>query len=117
MDEKTQRAFNDLQAYLRKVDSATVGSIMSDLHWTHLEVLRVIHVISEEYREFAHEHTIKVMTSTDKDMLDQYFQTQIVDLSFLAQHKIKEVNDAWKHKLDTAGHQMFYSQWLLHRGY
>lgn len=72
--------------------------------------------ITNEFKQAYKNNTLKMLKG-DASFLDEFFKTEIIDLGFLCQHKIKEIKESMKNKHNTFGHKMFFDQWMLHRGY
>jgi hypothetical protein len=69
-----------------------------------------------EYQQVYNENCMSI-PFWNAEKIQEFFQQQIIDLGFLCQHKIKEINEQMKKKLDTFAHQTFYNNWVMYRGY
>lgn len=76
--------------------------------------------ILEIQREFKTEYEnnrSKMTGEFSGDFNTTFFKSEIIDLGFLIQHRVKEIADRLCDKHNTFGHKMFYDQWVLYRGY
>lgn len=79
-------------------------------------MLEKILVIQQRYKQIYKDNLVNMLRG-DKTFMENFFKDSNVDLGMLLQHKVIEINEPLKNKLDSMGHQMFYNNWLLYRGY
>lgn len=79
-------------------------------------LLEKILMIQQKYKQI-YKDNLRNMVNGDKEFMENFFKDTTIDLGMLLQHKVKEINEPIKDKLNTMGHQMFYNNWLLYRGY
>jgi len=106
----------ELRKILQNTDEITSDELAKKMNVSYDEFEHFLYDVMEdcrkEFKGIAYQFPF-----WKKDKLEWFFQKQIVDLRFLCPHKIIEIRDACEEKQDTVGHQMFYNNWLLYRGY
>jgi aminopeptidase C len=115
MDDKT---FQDtLRRILRNTnDMISVYELSKRMMIRVDPLLEMILVIQRQYNSI-YKDNLRNMLKGDKQFMEQFFKEPVVDLGMLLQHKVREINEPLKDKINSMGHQMFYNNWLLYRGY
>jgi hypothetical protein len=72
--------------------------------------------IIPEYAKTFKKNAFKIPFFSEDETI-HFFQSQIIDLGMLCQHKITEIKEGMKMKHSGFAHQIFYNNWLLYRGY
>jgi len=107
-----------LQKILREVETEISVYDLAKKIGVHVDYVLIFinDSIIPEYKHLFHTNAHQI-PKWEQDKIEQFFKQQIIDLGFLCQHKIKEIKETLKHKHNTFGHQTFYNNWIMHRGY
>lgn len=105
---------NRLQKIENEIDAYTLAKQL-DVHVDDLLTFIQDNILPE-YKKLFQDIAFR-MPYWNEEKVKEFFQKQIVDLGFLCQSKITEIRDALKKKHNTYGHQTFYNNWLMYRGY
>ncbi len=107
-----------LKIILRGLDGQiSIYDLAKKLNMNVHPMLEKIIPIHKEFTLKYKRNYTNMVSANNVDFMKQFFKTDIIDLGFLIQHKIKEIADSLKEKHNTMGHQMFYDSWLLYKGY
>lgn len=107
-----------LQNELRKVEGiTTLYELSKKLGVGVDDILTYIQdIVLPSHIEIYKKNAFKIPFFTD-EQTKEFFTRDIIDIGFLCQHKIKEINEQLGGKLNTFAYQIFYSNWLMNRGY
>ena len=110
--------FNEkLQSILRGIDEMIDVYTLAKKMDMHVDsMLEKILLIQQQYQKI-YKDNVRNMLKADKVFMEKFFKDQVIDLGMLLQHKVKDINEPLKEKLNSMGHQLFYNGWLLNRGY
>jgi hypothetical protein len=107
-----------LQKTLQEVDDEiTIYDLSKKMGYAVDDVLLYIqNEIIPEYAKIFRKKAFKI-PFFDMEQTEEFFRTQIIDLGFLCQHKIKEIKEGMEQKHSSFSHQIFYDKWIMNRGY
>ena len=109
----------ELRNILRTVEETiTMDELAKKMNMPRENLEKILYDITidvkKEFNSVAYQ-----LPTWNKERLEEFFQRQIVDLRFLCPHKIEEVKEGEvvEESHNTIGHQFFYNNWMLYRGY
>lgn len=107
-----------LQNELRKVgETITLYDLAKKLGVNLDELLTYIQdILLPHYHSIYKKNAFKI-PFFNNEQIKEFFSDNLVDVGFLCQHKIKEINERLEKKLNTFAHQVFYNHWVMNRGY
>lgn len=97
-------------------DPISMYGLAKELNMRVDPMLERILEIQQEYKA-EYKNNMHAIMHGKKDFMQDFMSREIIDLGMLVQHKIVEIANSLRDKHNTVGHQMFFDQWLLHRGY
>jgi len=109
---------NKLQKRLQKVDNEISLYALAHEFGVHVDeiLLLIQNEILPDFQHVFKSQAFKIPFFKEEEQ-NLFFRSEIIDLGFLCQHKIKEVKEHMKKKHSKFAHQIFYDKWLLSRGY
>jgi len=106
-----------LQETLRNLESVDIIDLSKLMDMGVDELLTAIRdEILPEYSGLFKKNAFKI-PFFNKERVNEFFSSQIVDLGYLCQHVIKDIKEPLKKKHDSLAYQSLYNIWLLNRGY